>query len=147
MRITASVFASHHLLSPIPAHIRAEEPAIQLDQLPPDTTGNLLFREADIEVRIYRPTQLNIVTRHITDLGLGVFAAHSYLDRVGRPQRAEDLLKHNPVGYDRNDLIVCNMQVMGRAIRRDDFAVRCDNQATYWELVRANCGSRRIETA
>lgn len=140
VRITASVFASHHLLPPILAHIRAEEPAIQLDLLPSDTTENLLFREADIAVRMYRPTQLDIVTRHVTDLELGVFAARSYLDRAGWPKRVEDLLNHDLVGYDRNDLIVRNMQAIGWSVTRDDFVVRCDNQATYWELVRTGCG-------
>ena len=140
VRITASVFASHHLLPPILARIRAAEPAIHLDLLPSDTTENLLFREADIAVRMYRPTQLDIVTRHITDLQLGVFAARSYLERAGRPRRAEDLLRHDLIGYDRNDLIVQTMQTMGWPVSRDSFAVRCDNQTTYWELVRAGCG-------
>jgi DNA-binding transcriptional LysR family regulator len=140
VRITASVFASHHLLPMILAHIRATEPAIQLDLVPSDTTENLLFREADIAVRMYRPTQLDIVTRHIADLKLGVFAARSYLDRAGRPHSMKDILGHDIVGYDRNDLIVHTMNAMGWEISRDDFAVRCDNQATYWELVRAGCG-------
>ena len=140
VRITASVFASHHLLPPVLAHIRASEPAIQLDLLPSDTSENLLFREADIAVRMYRPTQMDIVTRHITDLELGVFAARSYLDRAGRPQTPDDLMDHDLVGYDSNDMIVRTMQGMGWPVSRESFAVRCDNQATYWELVRAGCG-------
>lgn len=140
VRITASVFASHHLLPPILAHIRAVEPAIQLDLVPSDATENLLFREADIAVRMYRPTQLDIVTRHIADLGLGVFAARSYLDRAGRPECLQDILDHDLVGYDRNDLILHTMAAMGWTVTRDDFAVRCDNQTTYWELIRAGCG-------
>jgi DNA-binding transcriptional LysR family regulator len=140
VRITASVFASHHLLPPILARIRAAEPAIQLDLVPSDATENLLFREADIAVRMYRPTQLDVITRHITDLDLGVFAARSYLERAGRPRKPNDILEHDLVGYDRNDLIVHTMSAMGWRVSRDDFAVRCDNQATYWELVRAGCG-------
>lgn len=140
VRITASVFASHHLLPPVLAHIRAVEPAIKLDLVPSDATENLLFREADIAVRMYRPTQLDIVTRHIADLGLGIFAARSYLDRAGRPENLKDILDHDIIGYDRNDLIIHTMNAMGWAVTRDDFAVRCDNQATYWQLVRAGCG-------
>ncbi|MEO9781598.1 MAG: LysR family transcriptional regulator [Sedimentitalea sp.] len=140
VRITASVFASHHLLPPIMAEIREAEPAIQLDLIPSDTTENLLFREADIAIRMYRPTQLDLVARHVADLELGVFAACSYLDRVGRPKTAEDLLKCDLIGYDRNDLILRTMSEMGWTVRREDFAMRCDNQATYWELLRAGCG-------
>ena len=140
VRITASVFASHHLLPAILADIRAQEPAIDLDLVPSDTTENLLFREADIAVRMYRPTQLDIVTRHIGNLELGVFAARSYLERAGYPDELGDLLKHDLIGYDRNDLIVQTMNAMGWRVARKDFAVRCDNQATYWQLLKAGCG-------
>ncbi|MBK0326300.1 LysR family transcriptional regulator [Rhodobacteraceae bacterium F11138] len=140
VRITASVFASHHLLPPILARIRAAEPRIQLDLIPSDTTENLLFREADIAVRMYRPTQLDIVTQHITDLELGIFAAHSYLERAGRPKSARDLREHDLIGYDRNDLILRTTQALGWPLTRDHFAVRCDDQAAYWDLLRAGCG-------
>ncbi|MCF6233621.1 MAG: LysR family transcriptional regulator [Rhodobacteraceae bacterium] len=140
VRITASLFASHHLLPPILAHIRKVEPAITLELAPSDTTENLLFREADIAVRMYRPEQLDIVTRHIGDLSMGIFAARSYLKRVGYPQPSSDIRAFDLVGFDRNDMITHSMNAMGWAITRDDFAVRCDNQTTYWELVRAGCG-------
>ncbi|MFD3191873.1 LysR family transcriptional regulator [Sedimentitalea sp. HM32M-2] len=140
VRIAASVFASHYLLPPILAKIRSAEPEIQLDLLPSDTTENLLFRQADIAVRMYRPTQLDVVTRHIGDIEMGVFAAHSYLARAGRPETALQVLDHDLIGFDRNPLILRGMQAMGWSVTRDDFAVRCDNQATYWQLLRAGCG-------
>lgn len=140
VRIAASVFASHYLLPPILAEIRSAEPEIQLDLLPSDTTENLLFRQADIAVRMYRPTQLDIVTRHVGDLEMGIFAAHSYLARAGRPETALQVLEHDLIGFDRNPLILRGMQAMGLSVTRDDFAVRCDNQATYWQLLRAGCG-------
>lgn len=140
VRITASVFASHYLLPPILARIRAEEPAIQLDLIPSDDTENLLFRAADIAVRMYRPTQLDVVTRHVADIGMGTFAAKSYLARAGRPRSLDDLRDHDVVGFDRNDLMLRIMRDLGWSETRDFFAVRCDNQATYWQLVRAGCG-------
>ncbi|MBL4768582.1 MAG: LysR family transcriptional regulator [Rhodobacteraceae bacterium] len=140
VRLTASILTSHYILPTILASIREAEPAIQLDLIPSDTTENLLFREADIAIRMYRPTQLDIVTRHITDIEMGVFAAHSYLERKGRPQTAKDILNHDMVGYESNDLIVRTMRGMGWPITRESFAIRCDNQATYWELVRMGCG-------
>lgn len=140
VRIAASVFASHHLMPPVLARIRQLEPSIHLDLLPSDTSENLLFREADIAVRMYRPTQVDIIARHVADIGIGAFAAKSYLERAGRPERIEDILEHDLVGYDRNDLIVRTMRELGWSVTREDFAVRCDNQAIYWELVRAGCG-------
>ncbi|MCR9127485.1 MAG: LysR family transcriptional regulator [Rhodobacteraceae bacterium] len=140
VRITASVFAAHYLLPPILARIRAAEPAISLILQPSDSSENLLFREADIAVRMYRPDQLDVVTRHVRDLPLGIYAARSYLDRRGVPQSPQDLMRHDLVGFDNNDLVVRSMREMGYEIRPEDFAVRCDNQATYWALIRAGCG-------
>jgi DNA-binding transcriptional LysR family regulator len=140
VRIAASVFASHYVLPPILAHIRQQEPSIELELVPSDSSENLLFRAADIAVRMYRPSQLDIITRHVCDLPLGVFAAHSYLDRRGTPETIDQLLQHDLVGYDSNDLILRTTRSLGWKIDHKDFATRCDNQATYWELVRAGCG-------
>jgi DNA-binding transcriptional LysR family regulator len=89
---------------------------------------------------MYRPEQLDIVTRHIGDLSMGIYAARSYLKRVGQPQSPGDIRAFDLVGFDSNDLIIHTMNAMGWAVTRDDFTVRCDNQTTYWELVRAGCG-------
>ncbi|MCE8515193.1 LysR family transcriptional regulator [Ruegeria pomeroyi] len=140
VRITASVFASHHILPPILASIRAAEPAIELELVPSDTTENLLFRAADIAVRMYRPRQVDIVARHIGDIPLCACAATSYLERKGRPARAEDLLDFDLVGYDADPIIVKTMQALGWPATRHSFAIRCDNQSAYWQLIRAGCG-------
>jgi len=140
VRITASVFVSHYLLPALLAEIREAEPAIQLELVPSDSSENLLFRQADIAVRMYRPTQLDIVTRQVATIGLGIYAARSYVDRKGLPESAADLVNHDLVGYDSNDLIIREMRKGGLPVSRENFAVRCDNQAVYWELVRAGCG-------
>lgn len=140
VRITASLVVSHHLLPPILAGIRARHPEIELELVPSDTSENLLFREADIALRMYRPEQLDVVTRHLGDLALGMFGARSYLDRAGRPQTPDDLRGHDFVGFDRSEFIIHGMRSMGMEVDRHFFATRCDHQTTYWELVRAGCG-------
>ncbi|SEO21598.1 DNA-binding transcriptional regulator, LysR family [Salinihabitans flavidus] len=140
VRIASSVFMAHHVLPAILARLRRAEPEIAIDLVPSDGSENLLFREADIAVRMYRPDQLDIVAQHIGEIGIGVFAARSYLERAGRPSVPEDLLHHEMVGYDRNDLILRIMRDMGFPAAREMFSVRCDNQSAYWELVRAGCG-------
>lgn len=140
VRITASVFASHYLLPPILAEIRQAEPGIELELVPTDASENLLYRQADIALRMYRPSQLDVITQHIADLPLGIFAAKTYLERRGRPTTLEAFWSHDLIGYDSNDLIIRTMRDMGWQVGRTNFAMRCDNQATYWELVRSGCG-------
>ncbi len=140
VRLTASRVVSHLILPPILARIRAGAPGIQIDLVPSDTSENLLFGEADIALRMYRPTQGDLVARHIADLPLAVYAAKSYLDRRGRPTGPEDLMQHDFVGQDKGDQILRVMRAMGVEVTRSFFPVRCDDPLTYIELVRAGCG-------
>ncbi len=140
VRITASEMVAHHILPGIMAGIRAERPEIEIELAPSDRAENLLFREADIAVRMYRPEQLDVVARKLGELEIGIFAARDYLDRRGWPATPEEMLRHDLVGYDRSDLILRGMRAAGFDATRDMFATRCDNQVTYWELLRAGCG-------
>ena len=147
VRITASVVVSHFVLPPVIARIRQALPEIQIELVPSDTTENLLFREADIAVRMYRPTQLDVITRHVADQQLALYAASAYLDRAGRPADAAMLMELDFVGFDRSDTIIRAMRDFGIHVRREFFPVRCDDQAAYWQLVCAGCGVGAAQVA
>jgi len=140
VRITASVAVAVHHLPPIITEIRKCEPRIAIELVPSDETSNLHFREADIAVRMYRPTQLDLVTSHIGDLELGVYAAKSYAARRGLPQTPEEILAHDVVGMDRNGQILEGFRRAGYPVEREWFMVRADDYAAHWALVRAGAG-------
>jgi len=140
VRITASELVSHLHLPAILAKIRRTEPEIELELVPTDSTENLLFREADIAIRMYQPQQLNLVAKQLGYLEVGAFAATDYLDEFGRPESLEEFKHHQFVGYDRSELIVLGMRSAGLDVDRHFFQTRCDNQIVYWELVRQGCG-------
>lgn len=140
VRITASVAVSVYLLPPIIAGLRKDYPEIQIDLVPSDLTENLLFHEADIALRMYRPEQLDMITRHLGDLQLGFYATPAYLERRGEPLSFSDLLAHSVIGYDRDDRILRGFRQAGLTVSRDWFVVRTDDQVTYWELVCAGAG-------
>jgi len=140
VRVTASSVVSHFVLPPIVAALRRTHPEIQIELVPSDSSENLLFREADIALRMYRPTQLDLVAAHVTDVEMGLYAATGFLDRVGRPRTVEEALRLDFVGFDANDTIIRFMRDAGLEVGRAFFGVRCDDQAAYWQLVRAGCG-------
>lgn len=147
VRITASVFVSHFLLPPILARLRRDCPEIQIELVASDAPENLIFREADIAIRMFRPEQLDIVARHIADQPTGLYAARAYLDRAGAPRDMADLMRFDFLGFDRNELIIRTMRQMGFDVSRDFFPVRCDDQAAYWHLLRAGCGVGGVQCA
>jgi len=147
VRITASVVVSHFLLPPILSRLRRDQPGIRIDLVASDSSENLLFREADIAVRMYRPEQLDMVTRHVCDLPLGLYAATAYLDRVGRPETPEAALALDWVGFDRDEMLIRGMRAAGFPVSRDFFALRTDDQAAHWHLVRAGGGLGVVQQA
>jgi len=140
VRITSSVVVGTEHLPPILARIRREEPRIELELHVSDETSNLHFREADIAVRLYRPTQLDLVTQHLGDLRFAAFAAKSYVEHRGVPRRPEDLLAHDVIGMDRETAILEGFRQAGFPVEREWFKVRADNPNAYWALVRAGAG-------
>lgn len=141
VRLTTSVAFAHFHMPRVLARLRAEAPQVQIELVPSDSSENLLFREADIALRMYRPTQLDVVTRHLGDISLGIYASRDYLARLDLADGPTDLRQVEMIGYDRSDLILRGMREMGVEACREDFPLRCDDQAAYVQMVRAGCGA------
>lgn len=140
VRITASEVFSHYVLPSMLQKPRQQHPEIALEIVPSDSVENLLLREADIAVRMVRPTQLDLITRHIGDLPLTVCAHRSYLEARGTPQTPQDLMNHDLIGLDRSELIIAAARQMGFPLKREDFCIRSDSQTLLWELMKSGLG-------
>ncbi|MEO8883659.1 MAG: LysR family transcriptional regulator [Devosia sp.] len=140
VRITASTMISHYVLPPMLKAIREQYPAVALELAPSDSIENLLLREADIAVRMFRPTQLELITRKLGVIPTVACAHESYLARRDTPQRLEDLKQHDLIGLDRSDLIIAGAKSIGFELTRADFIVRTDSQTGIWELLKAGLG-------
>ena len=138
--ISASEATAMMVLPGLIKKLKQLHPAMVVDLIASNETSDLKRREADIAIRMYRSDQLDVVTRQIGSLPIGVYAARRYLNRAGQPDTIQDLKHHDLVGFDRSELILRGMRQMGLEVTQDDFALRCDDQLTYWELVRAGCG-------
>ncbi len=140
VRITAVQTVAGHLLPPILARLRAEEPGIAIEVVASNAISNLLRREADIAIRMVRPDQGSLITRHIADSTVGAYAHEDYLRRRGVPLTPADLLQHDLIGFDQGDLIIRRFQEIGLSIARDGFVIRSDDHLVLWEALRAGLG-------
>jgi DNA-binding transcriptional LysR family regulator len=140
VRITASTVTSHYSLPPILHQLRAEFPAIAIELVPSDSAENLLMRESDIAVRMFRPQQLELITRKIGESQLICCAHEDYLAKHGPLTSKDDLLKHDLIGYDRSDLLITGAKALGFETKRQDYPVRTDSQTLIWELTKAGLG-------
>lgn len=140
VRITASAIVSTYVLPPVLAALRRAEPAIEIELVSSNDVQNLLSRDADIAIRMVRPTQNELIARHANEFAMGCYARRDYLAAFGTPQTVEALLAHTLVGYDRSDVILNAMRRLGIAGGRENFALRTDDQVANFELVKAGAG-------
>lgn len=61
---------------------------------------DLSMREADVAIRMKKPTQQELTYRTLTTFHNGIFASKAYLARYGMPQAIEDLTKHRIIAYE-----------------------------------------------
>ena len=140
VRITSSTVMCHYVLPPLLYDLRQEFRQIAIELVPSDSVENLLLREADIAVRMFRPTQLELIAKHIGDIPIVCCAHERYIAARGAPTGPDELRKHDLVGFDRSDLLISAARRMGFELARDDFVVRTDSQTNSWELIKAGLG-------
>ena len=140
VRIAASQVAATWLLPPVIAALQAEMPGIAIELVASNQITNLLRREADIAVRMLRPTQSSLIARKLGEVPICAAAHASYLARHGTPRKPKDLAQHRLIGYDRDDTIERGMARMSLPLARAHFSVRTDDQVAYGRLVAAGAG-------
>lgn len=99
LRITSTVgigtvWLTHHL----PAFLDLY-PDITISLLVTDEDLDLSMRQADVALRLTRPTQGDLVQRKLMTSHTHIYAAPGYLAAHGLPERAEDLDHHRLIVY------------------------------------------------
>lgn len=140
VRITASQPVACILLPPLLQRLQDRWPDIQVELDVSNTLSNLLEREADIALRMVRPTQASLVAKRIADVPMVACAHRAYLARAGTPTHPHELMQHRLLGFDSSEDIVRGFRAMGHAITREHFAFRTDDMLAYWQAVRAGLG-------
>lgn len=140
VRITSSTVMCHYVLPRILLDLRLRFPQVAIELVPSDSVENLLLREADIAVRMFRPTQLDLIAKKLGETPIIATAHRSYLDRRGTPQEVGDLYAHDLIGLDKSELLIAGARQMGFVLNRSQFLLRTDSQTNLWELAKAGLG-------
>ena len=146
VRISANEIFGTLLLPGLLAPFISDHPEIEVELDVSNQVSNLLQRDADIAIRLFRPDQNDLIARKIVDLPLGLFAHQSYLARNPAPQTAADLTDHVLVGQDRNTGLIGAYEAAGVSLRTNDFGFRCDNDIAEINAVRAGIGIGPLHT-
>jgi DNA-binding transcriptional LysR family regulator len=140
VRVTASEVMGCEVLPTILAGLCHEHPAIELELVVSNRNQDLLRRDADIAVRMLRPTQEAVMAMKLGAVEIGLFAHPDYLARCGTPATLEDLRQHRLIGFDRDDISFRSVGGSATILSRADFGFRCDNDVAQLAALRAGLG-------
>ncbi len=140
VRLAASDVVAAYVLPDIVARLGVEEPGIEIEIVASNQVENLLRRDADIAIRMVRPTQNELVARKVTDIALCLAATTTYLDRCGRPGSPSDLPSHRLIGFDRETAFIRAAMDALPMLSGLSFAFRSDNNLAQLAAIRAGMG-------
>ncbi len=80
--------------------LHASYPELRVELLPSTGTLDLLRQEADVALRMFRPTQAALVARHVGKVGWSLFASDDYVARKGQLATLGDFSHHDLIAYE-----------------------------------------------
>jgi DNA-binding transcriptional LysR family regulator len=140
VRVSASEVVGVEVLPPILARLRAAWPELTVELLLSNRVDDLLLREADIAVRMLRPSQDALVARRVGVVALGLHARQDYLRQHGAPATLADLAGHSLIGYDQESEFLRRLRERFPAVSRGQFSFRSDSDLAQLAMLRAGYG-------
>lgn len=138
--ISASEVYSVFLLPPIIAKLRQQEPKISIEIVATNHTSDLQRREADIAIRNFQPTQPELIAKKIKDDTARLYATADYLNSIGNPTSAKDLLKADFISFDSTGMLMNGLNEFGMNLTKKNFPLLSENYLVHWELVKLGQG-------
>jgi DNA-binding transcriptional LysR family regulator len=140
VRVTASEIVAVEVLPEILTQFRRAHPLIDIELVASNRQEDLLRRDADVAIRMVRPTQDALLARRIGEVRIGFFARRDYLEQFGAPESIDDLRRHTVVGFDRGQVIPAARAVVNFEITPDLFGLRTDSDSAQIAALRAGFG-------
>lgn len=138
VRVSASEVVGVEVLPPILTQLRQTHPHLKVELVLTNRLSDLLQLEADIAVRMVRPSQEQLLARRIGLIEVGLHARDDYLQQHGLPLQIQDLAGHSVIGFDQENAFIRSMAIKG--FERSAFALSSDSDLAQLALIRAGAG-------
>lgn len=120
--------------------VREKYPLLELTLSGDYRTVDLGRGEADLAVRMSRPTEPDLVARRAVECGWYVFASRSYLAKQGRPATFDDIAQHQLVLYVESMHNVAPLRWMEAYRGPPSMSIRVDNLEVACQLMHSGSG-------
>jgi DNA-binding transcriptional LysR family regulator len=102
--------------------------------------SDLRRREADIAIRNFQPTEPDLVAKKLREVPARLYAAPSYLERLGHPKVPADLRHADFIGLDSSGVFLKGLNALGFELTERNFPLVTENYLVMWELVKQGLG-------
>lgn len=102
LTITVSEFVASTWLAPKLVQFRETYPDIQLTILVDDKILKINLKEADAALRLSKPTESDLIHRHLASIHFHICGSKSYFEKYGRPKIVNELKNHRLIGVPEN---------------------------------------------
>jgi DNA-binding transcriptional LysR family regulator len=144
LRITTTVGLGSVWLTPRITEFIDLYPDIKVSLMLEDSELDLSMREADVAIRLRRPTQPDLIQRKLFTVHHHVYASTDYVKRHGIPKSVEDLDKHRIVTFGETEGYLTNLNWLELIGREDGSprksALRVNNAYGVRRAVQAGAG-------
>ena len=139
IRITASEIVGAEVLPPILTGFHEVHPGVAIELTLSNRQEDLLRREADIAVRMTRPTQGQLLARRLGVVRVGLFAHRRHIERHGTPASFAEA-RPFVIGFDRDIQVRRSLEERQIPLAREAFAFRSDSDLAQLAALRAGFG-------
>lgn len=140
VRLSASEMIAIFVLPEISLKLTVQAPKIRLAINSSDAVVNLLRRDADIAIRMVKPTQSSLIARRLGHIRLLPCAAQSHIDRWGMPRTMPDAMRQPLILPDKEVGYLVELERAGLRIEDFNVAMRTDCFPVAWEAISAGLG-------
>tara|TARA_R110001599_G_C12274486_1_gene661917 strand:- start:10645 stop:11547 length:903 start_codon:yes stop_codon:yes gene_type:complete len=134
--ITSTELLAAFVLPPMIQKLRQAEPGIEIEIISTNDESNLNRREADIAIRSFRPSQSELIVKKLYDVRGHLYAATSYLERLGNPKSIAELNSANFIDFEKSGRLLSLLNSRGFELGIHNFPVVTRNHIVQWELVK-----------
>lgn len=138
VRVSASEVVGVEVLPPIITALRRQHPHLRVELILTNRLIDLLQLEADIAVRMVRPSQEQLLARRVGLIEVGLHARDDYLQERGMPVQMQDLVGHSVIGFDQENAFIRSLAIKG--FERSAFAISSDSDLAQLAMIRAGAG-------
>ncbi|MET3108520.1 DNA-binding transcriptional LysR family regulator [Oxalobacteraceae bacterium GrIS 2.11] len=140
VRVTASDVMGSEVLPALLAEFSVLHPGIAVELALSNRNEDLLRGDADIAVRMVRPTQGALVAKRIGQIDVGLYAHKRYLKANPMPHSLKELKDHTLIGFDRDPAYLRLLDRKGVMLTPDNFRFRSDSDLAQLAALRAGFG-------